>query len=535
MGREDFVFNLLKPIDYGIGLSLDALKKFDLMEPTSQLAMNSIKKLLYLQYSKMNSLKVEGKKNVPNTGGVIFACNHQSWADAQVLGSSCPRIIHFIAKAMFKDFPVLRHLIDLNQGIYVTRAPKSKNKTKEELKNVIQALKQGKAVAIFPEGTIPGEEDIPRRAVEPETGLLRGRSGVIRLALEAGVPIVPVGVSGTGRAFPPEIFPRLEVLRLPGNTPMKIKFGKPLYYKKYFGKDLGSTVTGRKTLRELTNKLMKEISDIVDHKMNYIPLDVPIKPEPKYNKLGVLLLHGFTSSLDTVNGLVPHLKKAKIDYEMPVLRGHGTRYQNMSGVKAKDWFADAEKALLTLSKRVDKVVIVGLSMGGLVSLNLGIKHPSKIAGVITVAAALKFADPLSGLTPILSKAVKYWPSPNAFQDMKLAKKSTNYEKFATDAFCSLYSYAKTTEKKLGKLKTPIRILQSKKDQIVSPVSANIIYENVGSPLREIVWFNKSGHEMMQDLESKKVFEAIMEFVVKFQKKPSTRRKTTRSGQAKKKK
>ena len=392
MSREDLVLNLLKPIDYGIGISLEALKKLDLMEPTSQLAMNTIKKLLFLQYSKMNSLKVEGKNNVPKTGGVIFACNHQSWADAQVLGASCPRIIHFIAKAMFKDWPVLRHLIDLNKGIYVTRAPKSKDKTKEELSNVVLALKEGKAVAIFPEGTIPGEEDVPRRAVEPETGLLRGRSGVVRLALEAGVPIIPVGVSGTGRAFPPEIYPRLEILRLPANTPMKIKFGKPLYYKKYFGKKLGETATGRKTLRDLTNNLMKEISGLVDHRMNYIPLDVPIKPAPKYKKLGVLLLHGFTSSLDTVNGLVPYLKKSKIDFEMPVLRGHGTRYQNMSGVTAKDWFVDAEKALLTLSKRVDKVVIVGLSMGGLVALNLSMKHPTKIAGVVPVAAALKFAE-----------------------------------------------------------------------------------------------------------------------------------------------
>jgi carboxylesterase len=59
---------------------------------------------------------------------------------------------------------------------------------------------------------------------------------------------------------------------------------------------------------------------------------------------------------------------------------------------------------------------------------------------------------------------------------------------------------------------PIRILQSKADQIVAPESANIIYEKVSSPHREIVWFEKSGHEMMQDLEAEAVFGEIMAFV-----------------------
>lgn len=524
MDREKLVFSVLRPLDRGLELSVNALKKYGLMEPASNLAMEGLRRLMYLQYSKLNSLKVEGLHNIPKKGGVIFACNHQSWADVQVLGSSCSRRIHFVAKAMFKDWPVLRHLIELNGAIYVTRAPKDKGQTKNELEAVTLALQQGKAVGIFPEGTIPGEENIPRHAVEPETGLLKGRTGVIRLAIRAGVPIVPVGVSGTGRAFPPEIYPRLELLRLPGNTPMKIKYGKPLYFKKYFGKNLTKTEQGRKALRDLTNRLMKEISKLVDHKMNYVPQEVPIKGPRQYDKIGVLLLHGFTSSLDTVNGLVPHLKKAGIEYEMPVLRGHGTQYEDMVGTTAKDWYEDAKKALSKLLKRVDQVIVVGLSMGGLVALDLGIKHPQKIAGLVTVAAALKFADPLAGLTPLISRMIKFWPSPNAFCDLKLKKNSTNYTRFATDAFGSLYDYSKQIEKKLNKLMIPIRIIHSKKDQVVAPISANIIYENVSSKIREIVWFERSGHEMMQDLEANKVFSSIMAFVNKFKKKTATKKK-----------
>ncbi|HLD44506.1 MAG TPA: alpha/beta hydrolase, partial [bacterium] len=154
---------------------------------------------------------------------------------------------------------------------------------------------------------------------------------------------------------------------------------------------------------------------------------------------------------------------------------------------------------------------------GLVTLDLGIRHAKEIAGLVTVAAALKFADPLAGFTHILSKAIKFWPSPNAFQDKTLAKKSTNYQKFATDAFGSLFDYAKEIEAKLSQVKVPLRVLHSKKDQVIAPISANIIYEKVSSKTREIVWFKESGHEMMQDLESPAVFDAIMEFVLKFKK------------------
>jgi carboxylesterase len=88
--------------------------------------------------------------------------------------------------------------------------------------------------------------------------------------------------------------------------------------------------------------------------------------------------------------------------------------------------------------------------------------------------------------------------------------------FATDAFVSLRAYARAITQRLPELHVPIRILQSKKDQVVAPEAANIIYEKVSSPIREIVWFEKSGHEMMQDMQANEDFQSIMEFVNGFQ-------------------
>ena len=504
--RERVLNRLLAPVDLAVGSAHELMKKTGAYEPTRKWVYEFVKRGLRSQFEMLNDLEVRGADNVPVGGGAILASNHQSWLDVQVLVASCPRPVHFLAKAMFKEWPVLRHLIELSESVFVSRGGDT-----SALDTAVEKLREGWLVAIYPEGTIPGEEDIPRSAVEKDTGLLRGKTGAVRLALRAGVPIIPVGVSGTGSALPPEIYPRLEVLRPPKSSPISLEFGQPWELPK------DVDVQQRGKVRELTDELMRRISGLVDHSKSYVPMTLPRPDFPTYEKLGVLVLHGFTSSLKTVDGLIPHLEQAGIPWRMPTLRGHGTRYQDLKGVKANDWYEDAKKALMELAQRddVDKVVVVGLSMGGLVALELGIHHPEEVAGVATVAAALKFQDPLAGLTPVLSKVIPYWPSPESFNDPSRRVLKENYSKFATDAFVSLYQYAQKVKEDLPKLQVPIRVLQTKADTVVDPVSANLIYEGVSSAHREISWFLRSGHEMMQDMEADDVFEDLMEYITRF--------------------
>ncbi|MCP4600862.1 MAG: alpha/beta fold hydrolase [Proteobacteria bacterium] len=506
MNREKLANTVLFPLDWVLEKWVKSLIQIDMLKPTSDVVYAGLQKLFLANFRLRNELHIEGVENVPKKGGVILASNHQSWLDVSVLAASCPRKIHFIAKSEFEHWPVLRHLAQLGESVFIRRGGDN-----AALESITEALTRGWAIAIYPEGTIPGEEEIPRRAVDPETGLLPGHSGVVRLALKADVPIIPVGVSGTGRALPPEIYPRLEVLRLPAKTPIRIRFGKPITLEEYRGRDFS-----KQMLRNATDDVMREISNLVDHLSNFAPIQVPMSKPPKKDRIGVLLLHGFTSHLNTVSGLVPYLEKAGIPCSMPVMRGHGTRYEDLNGVTARDWYVDAERALIDLWAEVDQVVVVGLSMGGLVALELAVRHPGKIAGVASVAAALKFADPLARFSRRFGQLVKYWDSPPSFNDFSLKKKSKNYSRFPVETFASLYDYSRETISRLNEVHVPIRIFQSKKDKIVAPVAANIIYEKVSSPQRELFWYQESGHEMMQDLEAEQVFSDIMEFVQSFQ-------------------
>lgn len=224
--------------------------------------------------------------------------------------------------------------------------------------------------------------------------------------------------------------------------------------------------------------------------------------------LGVLILHGFTGSLDTVKGLVPTVERLGLPYRMPVMRGHGTRFEDLEGVGPTEWYADAEAAMVDLLQEAEKVVVVGLSMGGLVTLNLALNHPEKLKAMVLLAPAIRFADPLVGLTPLMRLLFRYWDSPNSFADPELAKACTNYKKFPTATFSKFLDYACVTERRLGEIRVPALVLHSKKDTIIHPISAKLLEERLSSPEKRVIWFERSGHEMMQDLESEAVIQAV---------------------------
>ncbi|MFC1850132.1 alpha/beta hydrolase [candidate division CSSED10-310 bacterium] len=229
--------------------------------------------------------------------------------------------------------------------------------------------------------------------------------------------------------------------------------------------------------------------------------------------LGCLLIHGYTSSLDTIRGNREWLEKENIPYAMPILRGHGGKPEDLIGVSWEDWYDDATHACDELVQQCEKIIIIGVSMGALITLKLGLNRKDFLLAQILVAPALKFKSPLIYLLPILAKIFKFWPAPSPFNDPQCATANTNYPRFSTDSFMSLFELTKNVEKKLSAVTIPTIILHSRKDSIISPDSAEIIYKTISSRDKKIMWFEKSGHEMMQDLEADLVIAAIREYVL----------------------
>lgn len=226
--------------------------------------------------------------------------------------------------------------------------------------------------------------------------------------------------------------------------------------------------------------------------------------------LACLILHGFTSSLDAVRPLVPVVERLGLPYRMPVLRGHGTRPEDLRGVRHQHWYADAEAALLELRAEADQVAICGLSMGGLVALELAARRPEDVAAVITLGAAVYIRSPLVHASKLIASLVDMWsPTPGrGYADRALAQGSTNYKSFATDALVSLHAYGRVVRRRLAEVRAPILILHARQDRVIKPASADYIYEHVASEDKQRVFLERCNHEMLLDCESERVVSLV---------------------------
>lgn len=236
---------------------------------------------------------------------------------------------------------------------------------------------------------------------------------------------------------------------------------------------------------------------------------------------GVLIVHGFTSSLDCVNGVEPPLQALGLPTRMPVLRGHGAETPDaLRGVTWTDWIADAEAALQDLLTEADQAIVFGHSMGGLVTLTLAAEHSKEIDSIAVAAAAVQLASilapgrPLHFLVPLLVRFIDKWNLPPKYADPKLAQHHTNYPWAPTDAIASFFEFTQVTRQRLQEVQVPALIMQSRKDSMVAPESAQIIYDGISTPSdqKRIVWFESSEHEMFCDSEREDTIRVVVEYV-----------------------
>jgi 1-acyl-sn-glycerol-3-phosphate acyltransferase len=197
---------------------------------------------------------VEGREFIPKTGGVVFAGNHLSVADELFLGASVPRHIAFWAKSDYYTGTgftgwVRRSVLVGLGAIPVERAGGRAALTAFD--GAIPVLKGGDCVAVYPEGTR-----------SPDGRLYRGRTGVARLAIGAGVPIIPVGMIGTDRVQPiGQPYP------MPFRGKVTVRYGKPI--------DTTGRADDRTSLRALTDEVMAEIQKLTGQE--YVPRYAPAK------------------------------------------------------------------------------------------------------------------------------------------------------------------------------------------------------------------------------------------------------------------
>jgi 1-acyl-sn-glycerol-3-phosphate acyltransferase len=186
------------------------------------------------------------QEKVPQTGGVVFVVNHISNADPLALGQFLAfsgRWPRFLAKASLFRFPVLGRILRACGQIPVQR---QSARSADALLAAVEAVDQGRAVVVYPEGTITRDPDLWPMA---------GKTGAARIALRTGCPVVPIGQWGAQELmYGPQIhFPRL----LPRKT-LRMLVGDPVDLD-----DLRDQPVTATTLDIATDRIMDAVTALV--------------------------------------------------------------------------------------------------------------------------------------------------------------------------------------------------------------------------------------------------------------------------------
>ncbi len=185
---------------------------------------------------------IEGSEWVPDEGGAILASNHLSFFDWLFLPLLVTRRITFLAKS---DYFTERSAKGRAKAAFFRSAGQvpidrsGGTAGDPALATALSILRSGKLLGIYPEGTR-----------SPDGRLYRGRTGVARMALEAGVPVLPVAMMGTFEVAPPgKVFPRV--------GPVRIRIGRPLDFSRYEG-----LADDRFVLRSITDEIVYELMQL---------------------------------------------------------------------------------------------------------------------------------------------------------------------------------------------------------------------------------------------------------------------------------
>lgn len=227
--------------------------------------------------------------------------------------------------------------------------------------------------------------------------------------------------------------------------------------------------------------------------------------------VGALMVHGFTGSPFSMRPWGEYLADNGLTVLGPRLPGHGTRWQEMNLTRWQDWYGEVERGFDKLRGRCDQVFVMGLSMGGTLTLRLAEERGDDIAGLVTVNPSLLTLRKDAKLLPYVSRVV---PSLKAVGDdiKKPGITEHAYDRTPLRAAASLAQLWKLVTADLGKVTQPLLTFRSADDHLVEPASGALLLSAVGSDdVREVVLEN-SYHVATLDHDADLIFRESLEFV-----------------------
>lgn len=227
---------------------------------------------------------------------------------------------------------------------------------------------------------------------------------------------------------------------------------------------------------------------------------------------GVLLLHGFGDTPQTLALLARRLRKSGYSVLAPLLPGHGRSLESFGKSRASEWIAAAKDTYIDMRARHDSVSVVGLSMGGALAVLLA-GEQRKIPALILIAPylgmprTLRVAAATHWLWGRLAGEVNA-RNPRSIRDPIEREKNLAYGAVTGRGLHELSSVVRRARKSLTDVRAPTLIIQSREDPRCSPAVAEFVLKTLGSEEKKLVWTEGAGHIITVDYGRERVFAEV---------------------------
>jgi carboxylesterase len=247
---------------------------------------------------------------------------------------------------------------------------------------------------------------------------------------------------------------------------------------------------------------------------------------PAHAPIGALLLHGFTGTPFEMHLLGEFLAERGMAVEGPRLAGHAGTTRELAATRWPDWVESAERALEILRGRADQIVVCGLSMGGLVALELARRHTDLIRAMACLATALFLPDAalrfvaLTRRLPLVHDAALPKLAGSDIHDREMRRLNGIAQGRAwmpLPALASLVDFGVHVRQRLSEIRTPALLAHSRHDHTVPFACLDAVAEGLGTPRSQVrkLILDQSQHVITLDVEREQVFRAVESHIHEF--------------------
>jgi len=245
---------------------------------------------------------------------------------------------------------------------------------------------------------------------------------------------------------------------------------------------------------------------------------VPVLPgaEPyrhEGGEVGVLLCHGFTGSPQSLRPWARYLAGQGLTVSLPLLPGHGTRWEDMALTGWPDWYAEVDRELRALRDRCSRVFVAGLSMGGALALRLAAKHGEGVEGVIVVNPANR----VHGLSAYALPVARHLVRTTKGITSDIAKEGvleSGYDRVPLHSAHSLRTFLRMSDGELPQVTQPLLLLHSVQDHVVPAADSARVLGRVSSTDVTEILLEQSYHVATLDHDADRIFEESYAFIAR---------------------